>query len=361
MISIRNKTILFALLLLTFFNFVFLMNPEEVMTAEMTSNSTNMNHAERRPLVIITMTSVPTRLAYELPIALESILKYQTYSNLHIFLAIAENDFAAFEKNDMQILKDPRITIQAVQDYGAAKKFIPAIEKYKNDPDQILMTLDDDFFYSTTLVEDLVEQFLALNPTDPTADSQRKAVGVLGYRNKADLTWGENTIAPNWYTFSEFTWYYVRGFRIRKPYQTGIATGGGGVMFKASWLANSTISDFSNAPPHARIVDDIWLNGHLSLNGVLRYVVPVRDFAYSVVRSSVVEQKLDHMNRYEANTDMMHYFRDTFTKEDIFYQQGGMNHPEYNSYFSIGVIEPIVERLKGIWIHFTFGDSPKGQ
>ena len=260
--------------------------------------------------------------------------------------------------------------IKAVPDYGAAKKFIPAIEEYK-DTNQILMTADDDFFYATTLIEDLVYQFLKLNPASSPAET-KKVAAVLGYRNKPDLTWGARTESPNWYTYSDFNWYYVRGFRIKSPYRTGIATGtffcfhiltmkgGGGVMFRANWLQNSTISDFSKAPAFAKIVDDIWLNGHLSLQGVERYVVPVRDFAYSVVKDSIVELKLNLHSRYQANSAMMQHFADTFRKENVYFKLDN-NHlpsegdrPDFNSYFSIEVMEPIKERMKGLWIYWKY-------
>ena len=351
------KKLFFLLIILNSIIIIYFSNVSKLMGELYNSMGGKISSTgtEAKPLVIITMTSVPKRLIRELPIALESLLLYQTYPNFKIFLAISEGqDYEEFkkERKTCKILNDERIIMKAVPDYGAAKKYIPAILEYK-DQDQILMTVDDDFFYSDTLIEDLVYQFLQLNPSSsPTAI--KKAVGVLGYRNKPGLTWGAATTAPNWYTFSEFSWYYVRGFRIKSPYRTGIATGGGGVMFRANWLQNSTISDFSQAPPFAKIVDDIWLNGHFSLQGIERYVVPVQDFAYSIVTFSIVEHNLNYLNRYEANTQMMHYFADTFKKENIYFQLDGSDHPHYNSYFSIGVVEPIKERIKGLLVYWKY-------
>ena len=95
-----------------------------------------------------------------------------------------------------------------------------------------------------------------------------------------------------------------------------------------------------------------------------RYVVPINDISTSVVRESIIDKTLSSMSayseydqngrRYVANNEMIAYFDKEFTKEDVWYQLGGKSHPEYISYFYIGLIEPILICLKKMWIFFNY-------
>ena len=262
-------------------------------------------------------------------------------------------------------MNDPRVNITAVKDYKAAKKFITAIEENKH-KDQIIITIDDDVFYSSRLVETLVTHYKRLN-----ANGKKAAVSIMGYRINQDKTWGAELHPKNWLSFSEFSYYFVRGFRIKKPYRVSITTGSGGVCFNSKWFQNVDVSNFSGAPANAPLLDDIWLNGVLAGLGVKRYVVPIDDSSSFLVKKStgsIIDTVLKSTNgsttlnynekRYEANNEMIAYFDKEFTKENIWYHLGGKTHPEYISYFYIAVIEPIKIFFQSLWISFHYHQAP---
>lgn len=70
--------------------------------------------------------------------------------------------------------------------------------------------------------------------------------------------------------------HVTEGWRIAAPYRTGVATSGKGILLHPrAALGAFNLSDFGEAPGGAHFVDDIWLNGHLALAGVPRWVVPL--------------------------------------------------------------------------------------
>lgn len=258
------------------------------------------------------------------------------------------------DRKTIPVLNDERVAIQIVPEYRAAKKFVPLIEEYKT-RHQLLITVDDDFYYAQNLLETLVDAFLKMNQ-DP---NHKRAVGILGYRLNEDLSWGQSMTSDAWWKFSEFSYYYIRGFRIAEPYQVAVTTGGGGVCMDSYWFkdANPPISDFSRAPEHAKIVDDIWMNGYFSKLGIERFVVPIQDQAIGVVRKSVVEDKLSStssMDRYTANNNMIQYFKEYFEKDKMIYLTGGRNAPKYRWWIYIGVVEPVKEWVSRLWIDYKF-------
>lgn len=120
--------------------------------------------------------------------------------------------------------------------------------------------------YPDNMVETLLRHFRRLNQ----GGQVHKAVGILGYKINPDLSWGASMESPNWYTWSEFEYYYIRGWRIAKEFRVGIITGGGGVTIDSSWFKDSDIDMIDAAPEEAMIVDDIWLNGHMAKVGIER-------------------------------------------------------------------------------------------
>ena len=58
-----------------------------------------------------------------------------------------------------ELIALPNLIIQRSDDWGPATKLIPTLE-VENNPDTIIITLDDDVHYKTTLIETLVEHAL---------------------------------------------------------------------------------------------------------------------------------------------------------------------------------------------------------
>ena len=231
-------------------------------------------------------------------------------------------------------------------DYKAAKKFIPSIQEF-NSKNQLIIIADDDYYYPKHHIETLVRYFVDLNK-----DSRiKKAVGTTGYRLNPDKTWGALLYSNSWFTFSDFSYHFVRGFRIRQPYRVSVVTGSGCVAFNSKWFQNTNISDFRGAPANAPLMDDIWLNGHFTRLGVEKYVIPLQDAPIPVLKNSVIDGKLsensvdnvgnNNENRFLANNQMISFFDTEFTREGLWFYPNGVDSPVYINYFYIGVIEPI--------------------
>jgi hypothetical protein len=113
------------------------------------------------------------------------------------------------------------------------------------------------------------------------------------------------------------------------------------------------LEDYSGAPPEARIVDDIWINGHLAKLGIKRFIIPIGDVSINVPKSkSAVEETLSKhsSSRSEANSIMLKYFGEYFKKENILYEFGGVNGPQWASSFYLFVYVPLRERWLEYWV-----------
>ena len=69
------------------------------------------------------------------------------------------------------------------------------------------------------------------------------------------------------------------GWRVAAPYAIGVSTANKAYLLAPTALAGANLSEYSAAPAAARLVDDIWMNGHLAARGVRRYVVPLAGFS----------------------------------------------------------------------------------
>lgn len=98
------------------------------------------------------MTTVASRLKYEFPIALDSLLKQTTDLRINVYVADDEYQLFVDAKRSIPSLNDYRVSIIPTVDLKAAKKFIPAIKQYKS-KSQILITVDDDFWYASQIIE----------------------------------------------------------------------------------------------------------------------------------------------------------------------------------------------------------------
>lgn len=116
------------------------------------------------PQVILTLTTIPTRLQdtneYGLKSCIDSLLN-QTYENYEIHFNIPHvnkttqapyvipdwlNDIAS---------KNPRLKLFRVEDLGSITKLVPTLLRVE-DPDAIIITVDDDLVYNAEMVKEQV-------------------------------------------------------------------------------------------------------------------------------------------------------------------------------------------------------------
>ena len=140
--------------------------------------------------------------------------------------------------------------VHCEEDWGPATKLLGALRGVE-DPEAIIITVDDDISYDPRLIEKLVRHSL----DDPDA-----AVGFRGWN-------AESLIREHNYDFVYEEWEHRRAY----PARVNILEGYGGVAYRRRFFDN-TIFDYSGAPEAAFYVDDVWISGHLATRRIPRVV-----------------------------------------------------------------------------------------
>lgn len=200
-----------------------------------------VNKQLRETPIIVSMTSYDKRLS-TLNICIKSLLR-QTYKPDRIILYLAEKDRRALTKEIISLKKFGLEIIYVDEDLRPHKKYYYAM---KDNPDAIVITVDDDCIYSPKLIEYLIKTN-KIFPNAITAARARKIEadknGFLAY-NK----WNLATIS-------------------NKPSDQLIATGVGGVLYPPHLLDPNLLLNKSEIKKYIQ-VDDLWLKTVEILNHV---------------------------------------------------------------------------------------------
>ncbi|KAJ3295342.1 hypothetical protein HDU79_009396 [Rhizoclosmatium sp. JEL0117] len=275
------------------------------------------------PPILISLTSTAARLNYELPLTVSSLIAQKSLPSpvaIHIYIPHADlQAFANFlTAQPTSALSHPSVTIIPSLDYGPATKFIPAIlDTNHRGP---IIVCDDDHIYGSTVLRDLHNHYRK----DPS-----KAYGLRGWRINADMTWG---VTKN------FWHHIVFGYFIAAPYRVGILTANSCYILNSAWFAGnrSVISDYTGLKSGAKLMDDIWINGHLAQLDVQRYLVPTWTVSVDFAKTKSLEGTLKDasIDRQKANNEAIEHFRAAFVREKIPYipleqDVNGVNSPEW--------------------------------
>lgn len=120
-----------------------------------------LNTSARDKKIIVSLTSFPARIN-QVHHTIETILT-QTVKPDKLILWLCQEEFPNKEEDlpkKLLALQQLGLTIEWCEPMLAFQKLIPSIRKY---PEDIIITVDDDFYYPETLVEDLYIAYLA-NP-----------------------------------------------------------------------------------------------------------------------------------------------------------------------------------------------------
>jgi len=181
------------------------------------------------------------------------------------------------------LLKMPHVEIiRAEIDHGPATKLIPALKKFWGRGDVILIAVDDDNIYPSRFIEN-IWQAMQKNPE-------------IAYG-----TCGKNLAAgPRWLPENRST----KSPKIQNDTPTDILMGCGGIGVRPTFF-DTSVFDYSDAPPEAFYVDDIWFNGHLARRGVERHVVAAPlGYSYLPTWATIGTLALDKTaNRENHNND----------------------------------------------------------
>lgn len=190
--------------------------------------------------VIVSLTSYPPRFE-KLPLTLKCLLSQNMVAD-KIILWIAYEDKVKLTPEILSLQKNG-LEIAFCEDLRSYKKIIPTLKEY---PDSIIVTADDDLYYGSTWLEELVGCYK--NNTD-------NVICHRLHRIYLDV----NKFPLN-YTQWEFESQSLKVSPLNFP------TSGGGVLYPPKILYSEVLNAqaFNNLCPDA---DDIWLYWMIRLNG----------------------------------------------------------------------------------------------
>ncbi|MBP5399356.1 MAG: PIG-L family deacetylase [Alphaproteobacteria bacterium] len=198
-----------------------------------------MNREQTNQEIIISMTSFPQRIANLKP-ALASIFS-QTIQPDRIILWLADSQFPKQEKDLpsylLRLVKKGKICIEWCNDLRPHKKYFYAMKKY---PDSIIITVDDDLIYESTMVESLLISYQQF----PRAISALRTHLMIKDENNKLLPYG--------------IWPKETNSFIGQPSMQLLATNGAGALFPPHLLNMEYLQEdiIKNTALNA---DDLWL------------------------------------------------------------------------------------------------------
>lgn len=199
---------------------------------------------EKKNGVIVSFTSFPARIGNIWKVA-ECMLR-QTRKPDRIVLWLSKQQFADIRSLPKSLLhlQERGLTIALRDnDYKSHKKYLYALQEY---PDATVITIDDDVFYPT----DIVERLLSAADSHP---------GCVIAHTAHQIRYDSNGKA---FPYAEWEHYVTHSVHGTDVFQVGI----GGVLYPPHSLHNDA-TDIQSATRYCQNGDDIWLYVMARLNG----------------------------------------------------------------------------------------------
>ncbi|RED97996.1 hypothetical protein C7460_111138 [Marinoscillum furvescens DSM 4134] len=209
---------------------------------------------------VISLSVLPARFKHFEPtlnsITDQSLLPEKIVINLPRYF---KRDKTNYEIPDY-VKNHPLIHINWIEeDLGPATKILPTMDLYKDDPDKLIIVLDDDQIYPKGMVENYVKHSQNLPDSAMTLSGWTVPKG-FDHGNKVQI-------------YGAIVRVYRRDTSIAEPQRVDCLQGAASFAVKPK-LFDQRVYDFANAPKEAFFVDDIWLSGNLAWNKSPVYVVP---------------------------------------------------------------------------------------
>lgn len=221
--------------------------------------------ASNNPPIIISFTSLPNRISHIEPM-LNSISK-QTAQPSKFILWLSkysqrDSQFTLDTKKIPKFIQNYPVDLRICDDYGPHTKLLPAL-KAVQDPNTIIITVDDDTIYPKTWLENLIHYHhlypdSAIGPRGRVFYRKTLRIPILGMQLSKRLKYrkGKTIILPS----------------NSSPKPVDILTGVWGVLYKRSFFEEEIFS--MQQCPEARYNDDIWNSGYLAKKGIQRLCIP---------------------------------------------------------------------------------------
>lgn len=246
--------------------------------------SLNKNYSKSRPELIVSLTSYGRRVSETVYYTLISLLK-QTYLPDRIILWLDSDNWSEHNlPKNLRKLIDKGIEIRFCEDIKSYKKLIPTL---RENPESIIITVDDDVIYSSRLLEVLYSAHLKFPSTILcTRAYKAKFVGNKPAKYK--------------------TWKNIIGNSNLAKDEILFPVGIGGILYPPHSLYKDILKEniFMKLCPTA---DDIWFWYMAKLNGTKHQFVEMKNNFYSfdaIYQALHKGSALTHSNVTEDHNDV---------------------------------------------------------
>jgi len=260
----------------------------------------------RRSDITVTLTTLPSRIE-RMPLTIKSLLRQSVRpAAIRINIPYESRREGVPYRIPEWLTRLRSVTIVRGEDYGPATKLIPTL--LDSAQDARLLVVDDDRVYHPYFVE----QMTARADAHPDA-----AVGASGWDAPADRIDRPTKLLA---TLLGRAPAPIKCTRVRGVREVDIVQGLSGYVVQPRFFDLDAIVDYTQAPPAAFFVDDVWISAHCRARklvcGGRRTNFPSVFDARAYKRSSV-----SRVNRGTGtpetrnNTIMLQYFRDRWREK----------------------------------------------
>lgn len=192
--------------------------------------------------IVVSLTSFPARIN-KLWLVIETILR-QTHKPDILVLWLSKDQFSGFKSLPKRLLKlqERGLIIEFVNnDLRSHKKYYYSFLKYPND---IIITIDDDVYYNSQLIEHLV-------------NCSKKFPDTICCTNSCKISFSEKVLLP--YNM------WVKNRKFNYPSLDIFPIGVGGVLYPKNSF-NNYLTDFESFMKYCPTADDVWLRAMSLIN-----------------------------------------------------------------------------------------------
>lgn len=212
--------------------------------------------------IVVTMTTLPHRVDTVLPLTLHT-LRVQTMMPASVEINLPHTTKSGEPYVIPSWLQEEhdagRVTVYRVDDVGPATKYIPTLQRYRNNPDRRILVVDDDML----LHPKRVEEFDAASKRFP--NDALTAHGMM-------IDNGKINFISFVQSFNDWKMAVMPKARCTTEEPIDIITGYQNYLIRPRFFDMRKLTDYDAMPKEAFWVDDVVISGHLAQQGVTRRV-----------------------------------------------------------------------------------------
>lgn len=252
-----------------------------------------LNKLPRENHIVVSLTTIPSRIS-SVKFVIDVMFE-QTVLPDEIILYVERGLNKSVQLKELDKLVEEGLKIKFVDDIGPHKKYYFAMKEF---PNSLIITIDDDVWYSKKLIEKLYDSYLKY----PTAVSAMRVNRIRGDQS--------HTLLP--YEQWEFDSHYSA-----LPEKDLIATGVGGVLYPPRSL-HSDWKDLNKIKNSSLYTDDLWLKAMQTKANVK--VVCCSTFSMGLLNiPHSQEEALNAKNRGQSQNDInIIKLNDLYPDEELF-------------------------------------------